>query len=195
MPISDAIDRVVQDGANQLGKRKKPLTLPRHMCPKLDDNDLEFVRGALIIDPHISLDELTADIATIRRVNVCRAVHAAVQRLKFTRKLGSRLAGEPSAAQIDRFVADILNVPAHILVWLDEMTSDRRNASRSYVRTPIGTRAVPGRGPFCVRRGTRIATIAAMDEQGLVAVRNQLVGTLKSEDIVNALLVMKCCPR
>ena len=54
------------------------------MRPRIDGNELEFVRRALIIDPRVYLDELVANITYNRRVNV------SVRAVLIDRRVGRR---------------------------------------------------------------------------------------------------------
>lgn len=123
------------------------------------------VLQSLIAKPNIYLSELQEHLydATGTWVSfstICRTVH----RLGFTRKKLTTIAAQQSDELRGKFMAEISVFDPNMIVWVDEMGSDRRNAIRSYGYSLRGMRAV---NHVLRVGGKRLSVIGAMSVDGI----------------------------
>ena len=135
--------------------------------PKCMLTELEqlTVLQSLIAKPSIYLCELQEQLYDATGTwaslsTICRTVH----RLGFTRKKLTKIAAQQSDELRGQFMADISVFDPEMIVWVDEMGSDRRNLVRSYGYSLRGMRSV---SHVLKVGGKRLNVIAAMSLHGV----------------------------
>ena len=133
---------------------------------KLDNLHELYIICLLAENPSLYLKEVCQKIhattgITVSGSTVCRVL----RRNGFTRKKMVQIARQRCMEYRGAFIADILQYPTDWLVFLDETGCDNRDQIRKYGYSFIGETPV-----YCrfLNRGTRISTICAISQEGLL---------------------------
>ena len=123
------------------------------------------VLQSLIAKPNIYLSELQEHLfdatgAWVSLSTICRTVH----QLGFTRKKLTTIAAQQSDELRGQFMAEISVFDPNMIVWVDEMGSDRRNSIRSCGYSLRGMRAV---NRVLRVGGKRLSVIGGMSLSGI----------------------------
>ena len=87
-----------------------------------------------------------------------------VRRLGFTHKMLRHVVMHQDASRREEFMAEMKYISAEMIVWLDEMGSDRRSASRKFGYHLRGMTPVDYNFKLC---GKRFSSIAIMSQRGM----------------------------
>lgn len=123
---------------------------------------------ALICEnPAVYLGEICSKIKdttglTVSGSTVCKLIH----RLGFTRKKLMKIASQRSLEYRGAFMANVLQYPRDLIVWVDETGTDRRDQLRKF---GYAIRGLPAVSTHLLTRGIRISAIVAMSSDGVEA--------------------------
>ena len=133
---------------------------------KLDDHHEVFILALVFNNPTLYLREICQKITEVTSVTVSpETVCRVLQRNGYTRKKVLQVAKQRSVVYRSYFLANALQFSRELLVWTDEMGTDRRDQLRMFGYALKGERAVCHR---TLTRGTRISAIAAMTSDGVL---------------------------
>ena len=143
-----------------------PREQKQHGPPRLlTEFEQVAVLQSLTTKPTMYLDELQSELHDLTGTwvhvsTICRTVH----HMGLTRKKVQMVALQCSMEMQAKFMAEISMFDPHMLVWVDETGSTRRNSVRAYGYSLKGTRAVTHQLRV---GGKRINAIGVMSTQGM----------------------------
>lgn len=161
---------------------------------KLDGHHELLIMGMVHENPCLYLREICQAIYEATRVvvsgsTVCRVLH----RLGYSRKKVQQIANQRCLEFRSAFMAQVLQFPREMFVWVDETGSDARTHIR---RFGYSLRSLPPIYNRRLVRGKRISAIAAISCEGLVGVDLEMnsVNSDKFIDFIRGTLIPEMQP-